>query len=239
MRTVTPLLVAAGLFVVADSALATPITSCYEVRLHTRFDAMTGPAETIDPITFLLYMTFDDQVTSGTGSPDGSGWQTQYYGAPTFSGIPLLAPSVPDDGWVSASETYTELTAYRGAPGDINTDYQQALAYQDFHFGTSSPTEYWHTRIGIAGMASGPWSGPLSVSSFLNLLNTGNDSAYEFFYSSRASRDSGGHALSYWGTVSAWDPSADAVPAPEPATLTLLGSGLAAAFLRARRRRSE
>jgi hypothetical protein len=210
----------------AAPSAAAPITSYYQVSVTEKFDYAAGTTTTLaTPITFLMSLTFDDQVTRYT---PGTGEAYTSFGTPTFDGLPDFGDvDGPND--TDNSET----RAYRTT--GTTPDYSEALAYSGaFQSSADSQSQKYTYLLGTHSRdIAGPNPlGQLDAATFLQILNatsmTFNHTSYFFSFEK-----------GYLPGSAQWTGTATRVdPVPEPGTLALVGSGLAAAFLRARRRRN-
>jgi hypothetical protein len=203
-----------GLAVCAEPAFASPITTYYQVTLNQKIDFHSSAQPTVDvnPFTFVMTMTFDDQPTV----PPSGEYGEVIYNAPTFGGIPDLG------GTGNGSTTNGFLDHIATAFG-----YTQVV--------TQSTTSGVSSSRGsqLAGFVTGPGH-TTDTSSLIAFLaaTTMEFRTWSFSYDPETGNYDP-NSMYMIGTARPMD------PVPEPATIALLGSGLAVAAFRARRRRRD
>jgi PEP-CTERM motif len=205
-------------------ASAAPITLYFDVSVDTRFSYVTQQATAIDPVTFLLAMTFDGQGTPGPSSQDAT-----IFGAPTFLGLPD-ALAVP-----TAAIEAPPLTGGSEAAGNGSS---QTYVQNWHNFLLAASTQKWSSYgADSSALREITLRSDTRVSDFdtpdLDLFLSRMTADVRFYY--------GGYALSdgvYSPDSFQYSGTATQVPAPvpEPGTLTLLGAGLAVGARRVRRR---
>ena len=208
-------------------ASAAPLTLFFDVSVDTRFNYATQQATAIDPVTFLLAMTFDAQGRPGPSSQDAT-----LFGDPTFLGLPdALAVS-------TAAREAPALTGGSVAAGDGSS---QTYVQNWRNFVLAASTQKW-SSFGDADNSAFreiTLRSDTRVSDFdapdLDLFLARMAGDVRFYYA--------GYTLSngvYSPDSFQYSGTATQVPAPvpEPGTLTLLGAGLAVGVTRVRRRLS-
>ncbi len=216
---------AVSVLATAISASAAPITTYYQVTVNERYSPSNPAADfvTIDPISFLMSMTFDDQIVFAAV-------HSRSYGQPTFSGIPdsLVMPA-------SAASVPT-----RSAGTNVNENASgiggSAARYDVLRTETSDGLETLIHSVSLSSLAR--VAGRLDHSFFSDAIGR------EFGFETRGFEifdDIGptGEIYSpdsfvYLGTATQ---VAAPTPVPEPTTLALFGTGVALSALRVRRTR--
>ena len=231
-------IVLATLAIGATQASAEPITAVYDVQLFERFlrqDAGPGVMEPFDQ-HFTLSMTIDP-----ASAVPGAG----VYGMPSFSAVPLSVPRPPDDLVLSSSGSTTHIPTSGGAFARANAS--------KFASGTIDG----NLVVYSVGLQLG---GPIPVGTepsiataetfplHLDLARLGSFGPYNFSYSAclglgpfppsadscTDARGVGSRMVTYLGTATL--SSVELEPIPEPATLALVGSGLALLVRRTHRK---
>jgi hypothetical protein len=217
MRSALGTLGLAALVVVglAKPAAAAPITLSYQVLVDQRFSYVTNAWATIDPIAFVLSVTFDDQISSAFSN---STYDSTRFGEPTFSGMPDFGGPGPTTGTATAiSEQFRNpVTGFSGAY--VYTEFAQ----------TGFPN-FASNGVELSNITPGLTTGAMNLASFLELLDAPSLTFSQWSYSHTADGFAP-DSYNLQGTATRIDPVA------EPGTVMLLGSGLALLLVRARRR---
>jgi hypothetical protein len=208
-------------------ATAAIITLDYQVTVtgSDRLD-FSGIIDPIDPITFMMTLTFDDGVTSSSTHDFASFVQRRAaFGAPVFSPVPLsgVGPDLnnPVGGSQILSSTGLFHEVYALAPE--NNVYSAGAGY----YVESGPNV---ARSSIELSTEAPFDAPLDLQAYLAIMQ----GTLDFRYQSLEFRD-----FAYVpGSVFLYGTATYVEPVPEPATLVLLASGLIGGARFARRRKS-
>ncbi len=205
-------------------AAAAPITLQFDVTVNEAYSYATAQTTAIDPITFLLSMTFDDEGVAGSSSQHAT-----LFDEPAFAGVPgdLV---LPGDA-LAAPLRETDLIAGRSADTGRGAGVQW---WHNFQFAWA--TQVWGSDDGAAARGiklSSPFTRvpdftEPDVDLFLALMASDLD----FTYYGYAGAGSGYSvdSVAYRGTAT------QVVATPEPGTLALVGTGVAFAATRWRRR---
>jgi hypothetical protein len=206
--------VAISLLGTTASVYADPITVRYHVIVDQTIESRlpTQPWVPIDPISFDLSMTFDGEVTghSVTLPDDPSDERAQFHWVTNFGPAafsPVPLPGAPVGAGPGNTVIFNSIVNGQSA--------QVARASQNLGFGNVQLT----ARGLHPSLAPGEFG---TLDTFLRAMNSSN---LEFFFA--------GTGPFFSGRAAAFDVSA---PVPEPGTMMLVGSVLAASALRRRRR---
>ena len=208
-----------GLAGTSQPAVADPITSWYQVTVNRQATPSTGWLPTaIDPISFLMAVTFDDTVTWQNNEVH-SRWSHFQNQAPTFTGFPESIPS-----W-----DYRSGAAYVYNSDEAGTSEKGAVIYSSTYTNDGRFTRYYGSQLSNrAGTLEGT-----SVDTLLRTLAVANFHHYRFNID-EARGTYLADSFQMFGTATQIPD-----PVPEPGTMTLFGVGIAATAWRARRRRSS
>jgi len=233
---VAMLLSGVGVLGFSTSALADPITALFNVTVAERWNLQSGDHEPFSP-SFELTLRFDENSTRDTSA-------TQEHRI--YSGLPIFSP-VPTE-LVTASRPVGQNTIVVGNVVDQwflheGLYHRQATAA----INEIGPTYRLTTQLfqpSLRGFSAPP---ALTTSSFLAYLGAGNTinflhTGFAFtetetapIYAPNSYRYEGVARLLRFDIPGGEQPG----PVPEPSTLALLGSGLAAGMLRSRRARKQ
>ena len=224
---------AAGL-AVEGRAVAEPVTLNYVVTVNQRHD-FTAPVDQwhwvfVDPIVFRLSMTFDTAVTNTVVTPD---FTSNFFGPAVFSPVPLRGAGATQ----GETDAYTRIDNFA-----FGTRRQRALAGSDLSWQSNSSSDQVSLRgnyllsphvqpplpagaAGDVGAFLRAMNGPVEFNFYDFILDWVDERGDRLPQPVFAAGSSG-----YFGTA------VPASPIPEPATVTLLGLGLAVTSWRARRR---
>lgn len=212
---------------------ADPISAAFHIQVTERSVSQDGGPSVTEPFQqqFMLSMTFDPAQPT-PGFEPGS----YHYGAPTFSVVPLDAPSAPDDLPIGGTgNTLHGATAMGGAYARAETQTFGSRSVD----GNLTVYSTWLILNSFTPAASPPLTvTPETFSAHLSLTGQNPFSPFNFFYTAclgigpfGAGADScndamgaGSRVVSYSGTALLMD--ADTPVIPEPATLALVGSGI-------------
>jgi hypothetical protein len=222
--------VLSGLLGVAEPVVADPITVWFQVDLTTRLDYTTGQTQSIDPIGFAVRLTFDDGITFSTSTPTSL---QVAFGAASFAGLPPLTGA---GGAFTQNFGGSTVIGHNWGFSDL-PHYTFAEARQET-WGQNAPvdatiqgTQYFRLYNFRYQNLADPSATP-TPEELLTLFASG----YAVFTSWAQHIDSGAfepNSFDLTGTFT----RLDVEPVPEPATLVLVGAGLAGVALRKRRSR--
>lgn len=207
-------------------AQADPITATYGVQIAERFVRQDAGPGVVEPFAaqFILTMTVDSDPAPGSG----------VYGRPIFSDVPLDVPDAPADLALaplgSTTHIGTESGGYfaravggvfgSGTADGILTVYSLTVALTGGLSASIPPEpitpETFPFHLGLAGGAD-PFNFSLSA-----CLGIGFPPSAD---SCTDARGEGTRILAYQGTATLLD--VETAPIPEPATMALVGAGLA------------
>jgi len=206
-------------------AAADPVSFTYQIDVKQR---CTGGECVPISVTFPLTLTFDAGVTAERNEPTNI---VRWYGAPTFSAVPLERPEISSDATPFATTVDSSLIVepfdWRHV-AEANTGAQ--LITPDFDY-------RWYLGISEA-QDFFPSAPELSPSSFGRFLGMGeNPLAFGFSFAVLDRLRPGvisPQSIGYSGTATLLDGQN---PVPEPISIALVGSGLCTLGARAWRQR--
>jgi hypothetical protein len=202
--------VATSLLGMTATVYADPITLHYHVTVSQRVDEPIAerPWVPIDAISFDLSMTFDGEVIGHHVTDEGaqSHWTTNF-GPATFSSVPLPGAEV-------------------GLGQGTTVIFNSIVGGQSHQIARASQQVGLSGSIQLIARGLHPPLAPGEFGTLDTFLRAMNSSNLEFFFGA-------GTAGAFGGRADAIDASA---PVPEPATIMLVGTALAASALRRRRR---
>lgn len=220
--------IATGVFVLAltPEALAEPIQVVYRIDIssHCQYAGEIGGGITCSDFytSFPLTVTFDSGISAEFGDDND---RTRYYGAPSVSDIPLPGrtdfPPLSETNRVAGERTvFSPETQVWSRYAGVQIVSGAGLDGSDFHH-----------ILSITGNGDFSAAPDLNAASLAQFLGTA--SYRQFYFADSVELANGGYELnSYLGNVSLEPP----VVTPEPASMLLLGSGLAALAVRRRSR---
>ena len=233
IRLACRVLVLLGSIGVSQPVFAAPITTWYEVAITTHHDLYTNVDTTVD-MTFLMSLTFDDQVTGADAATSlGVTYRVVYFGTPSFTGVPgaLTAGAGPVSGTTDAEASESRLSSF-GGDGPLGDGILSLARLETSTFSGSSGVQL-DAELFPLPLGSVDINGATALTMLANL-----DAPTARFLSWSYDHDGTGYlpnSFFYEGTATQVDISS----VPEPGTMTLVGIGLAGSALRARRRRSQ
>lgn len=215
----------------AGAASASPITLNYSVTVTDRFVYGTNTPDVMAPVTFGLSLTFDDQPTNAFDDTDFLTYAVaiREYGPPTFSSIPLLTvgPTL-QAGIVDSAFTI---------------ESRELSPSQDFRE-TSASLSVTDGAFGATALSLGRTTSPFGFVSLADVLNAdittyvqGMTAAPLVFSYASVQVDSSFQLVPGSYTYEGVATFVNANAVPEPATLSLLLLGGAAAYAAKRRKK--
>ena len=228
----------ATLTIGATEIAADPITAVYDVQVYERFSRQGVDPGVLEPFLQLFSLS----ITIDPDSPPGAG----VYGAPTFSAIPLPLPPPPDGLVLSSGGSTTHIPTSSGAFaqasvrtfGSTTIDGNLVVYSAALQLGGPMPTgsqpalatpETFFQHLDLARFGSfGPYNFTSSACLGVGPFPPGADACDD-------ARAPGTRIVTYRGTATLTE--INPAPIPEPATLALVGSGLALLVRRTRRAR--
>jgi hypothetical protein len=225
-----PLLSALLVFSLSPQAIAEPITAVFDVTVNQRqlnrfAEPGTPPPSPFGPVTFSLLMTFDP----------ARGTEFNPYGLLSFSEVPLEGAS-PVPG-VPFSQPPIRITRHGSVfSEDLIADVSAEAIANDNQFGEDF---FWDRLVQMHGFVfdvMGPLP-PFTPETFPVHLGTQGDAPWNFVFRSALLRgEYTADSFTYFGTAAFRELLTTPEPIPEPATLLLVGGGLA---VLAKRRRDR
>jgi PEP-CTERM motif len=211
------------------SANADPLTLAYSVRTQScdvedntaagRPDVRCSP----DPSLFSLTVTFDTTVLRAETTPTAKSYE---FGAPTFSAVPLVLPSLPSVRDTNDFTTYNEFSLPDQQIRNVSFSAQRFF-FSDRRTYDHSVSLFAFDELGLTDLP------PLE-----GLLSLARELEFSYVYREYESGESANIvALRYRGIAAL---QADVPePVPEPSSLLLFSTGAAALGRIAWRRRSR
>lgn len=217
---ITTSLIVGGL---ASAALAEPIQIVYRVNVSSRCEYAGDIICSDFHASFPLTLTFDSGIWIEHGDDND---RTRFYGTPSVSDIPL--PHRAD--FPPLTETIRQ--AGERAQFSVDTQAWSRFSNVQIRYDASLDGTDFHRSLSLIGSGDFPSVPDLNGASFAQFL--GMAPFRQFYFADSVELASGGFELAaFFGDLSIESPLAT----PEPASMLLLGSGLAALVVRRRSRR--
>ncbi len=220
MKTTKPMWFAFACLWLPFTAWAEPIQVVVPVHVTSRMSLANGIREPFDPGIFNLSFTFDSRVIDQT---DVTGFQLRRYGNPMFGEIPLEVPALPAS---ARSEEPTQLleTIYQRSNGKYAHGATIFATVAQCCVGSAVDVRQVQLSQLIEGLPKRPMFDPMRYGTILRTASRQSGLGAAFTYIGQRTDLATSSGFEYAGFVVSDAP----VPVPEPASLRLLGAGLAA-----------